>query len=38
MKVYPLETPRALRQPGLHATVHLIDPQGPAAGEQAALL
>src|SRR6266702_4275221 len=30
-KVYPLETPRALRQPGLHATVYLIDPQGPAA-------
>jgi len=37
-KVYPLETPRALSQPGLHATVYLIDPQGPAAGEQAALL
>ncbi len=37
-KVYPLETPRALRQPGLHATVYLIDPQGPAAGEQATML
>ncbi len=37
-KVYPLETPRALRQPGLHATVYLIDPQGPAAGEQVSLL
>ncbi len=37
-KVYPLETPRALRQPGLHATVYLIDPQGPAAGEPARLL
>ena len=37
-KVYPLETPRALRQPGLHATVYLIDPQGPAAGEQDAML
>jgi len=37
-KVYPLETPRALRQPGLHATVYLIDPQGPAAGEQVALI
>ncbi len=37
-KVYPLETPRALPQPGLHATVYLIDPQGPAAGEQGALL
>ncbi len=36
-KVYPLETPRALSQPGLHATVYLIDPQGPAAGEQARL-
>jgi Holliday junction resolvase RusA-like endonuclease len=37
-KVYPLETPRALRQPGLHATVYLIDAQGPPASEQVALL
>ncbi len=37
-KVYPLETPRALRQPGLHATVYLINPQGPPASEQGALL
>ncbi len=37
-KVYPLETPRALRQPGLHATVYLIGGGVPAAGEQAALL
>jgi Holliday junction resolvase RusA-like endonuclease len=36
-KVYPLETPRALRQPGLTAAVYLIDQPRPA-GEQAALL
>jgi Holliday junction resolvase RusA-like endonuclease len=37
-KVYPLETPRALRQPGLHAVVYLIGGQGPAPSEQAKLL
>jgi crossover junction endodeoxyribonuclease RusA len=37
-KVYPLETPRALRAPGLAAAVYLIDEPRPAAGEQAALL
>ena len=37
-KVYPLETPRALRQPGLHAVVYLIGGQGPAASEQDELL
>jgi len=36
-KVYPLETPRALRAPGLTAAVYLIDQPRPA-GEQAALL
>jgi Holliday junction resolvase RusA-like endonuclease len=37
-KVYPLETPRALRQPGLHAAVYLVGGQGLAASEQAKLL
>jgi Holliday junction resolvase RusA-like endonuclease len=36
-KVYPLETPRALRAPGLAAAVYLIDEPRPA-GEQASLL
>jgi len=36
-KVYPLETPRALRAPGLHAVVYLIDNPPPPAGEQTAL-
>jgi Holliday junction resolvase RusA-like endonuclease len=37
-KVYPLETPRALRAPGLAAAVYLIDEARPPAGEQATLL
>jgi len=37
-KVYPLETPRALRQPGLAAAVYLIDEPRSPAGEQASLL
>jgi Holliday junction resolvase RusA-like endonuclease len=37
-KVYPLETPRALRQPGLAAAVYLIDEHRPPAGEQDAML
>jgi Holliday junction resolvase RusA-like endonuclease len=37
-KVYPLETPHALRQPGLAAAVYLIDEPRPPGGEQAALL
>lgn len=36
-KVYPLETPRALRAPGLHAVVYTIDPQLAPAGEQTTL-
>jgi Holliday junction resolvase RusA-like endonuclease len=37
-KVYPLETPRALRAPGLAAAVYLIDQPRATAGEQASLL